>query len=136
MAKINVMIVDDAALMRTVIRNVVQGEADMNVVASCENGKVALDQLRQAAPHVIILDIEMPQMDGLTFLRHAKLQSRARVIVLSSVVDVGSEKALAAKKLGADAVLAKPSGAVSFDLAEKRGTTLVAAIRALGRQVA
>lgn len=136
MGKINVMVVDDAALMRTVIRRVIEAEPDMAVTATCENGKVALDQLRAVSPHVIILDIEMPLMDGLTFLRHAKLQSKAKVIVLSSVVDVGSEKALAAKKLGADAVLAKPSGAVSFDLAEKRGATLIAAVRALAKLAA
>jgi chemotaxis response regulator CheB len=66
----------------------------------------------------------MPEMDGLEFLRHARLKSRARVVVLTSVAPKGSAKAMQALALGADAVISKPSGAVSYDLEEKRGSEL------------
>jgi two-component system chemotaxis response regulator CheB len=75
-------------------------------------------------PDLILLDIEMPEMDGLEFLRHARLKSKAKVIVLTSVAPTGSPKAMRALALGADAVITKPSGAVSYDLEEKRGSEL------------
>jgi chemotaxis response regulator CheB len=131
MKKINVMVVDDAAMMRMVIRSILEKDPRMNVAATCENGKVALDQIKTINPDVILLDIEMPVMDGLTFLRHARLMTKARVVVLSSVVGEGSEKALMAKKLGADAIVPKPSGSVSFDLAQKSGAKLLATILSL-----
>ena len=84
-------------------------------------------------PDLILLDIEMPEMDGLEFLRHARLKSKAKVVVLTSVAPEGSVKAMQARALGADAVITKPSGAVSYDLAEKRGSELVQTIyRLLG----
>ena len=64
-------------------------------------------------------------MDGLEFLRHVRLKSRARVIVLSSVTPMGSNKAVQARMLGADGLVSKPSGAVSYDLEQKRGSELV-----------
>ena len=124
-SKKKVMIVDDAPLMRLVIRNMVDANPKLSVVAVAENGKVALDKLGEHQPDLILLDIEMPVMDGLEFLRYARLKSKAKVVILSSVAAAGSEKAAKARALGADAVVTKPSGAVSLDLEEKRGSTLI-----------
>ena len=66
----------------------------------------------------------MPGMNGLEFLRHAKMRTRAKVIILSSVASAGSKQASEARSLGADAIVTKPSGAVSMDLADKRGAEL------------
>ena len=120
-----VMVVDDATMMRLVIRNILHEDSNFRVVANAKNGKEALDMLAEVDPDVILLDIEMPEMDGLSFLRHARLKCRAKIIVLSSLTTSGSPHAAKARVLGADAVIAKPSGAVSFDLAEKRGSVLV-----------
>jgi two-component system, chemotaxis family, protein-glutamate methylesterase/glutaminase len=130
MAK-TVMIIDDAAMMRTVIRNLVQSDKSYNVIASCENGQVALDTLKTHQPDIILVDIEMPVMDGLTFLRHARLRTRAKIVVLSSIAASGSPKALEARKLGADAVIQKPSGSVSLDLAAKSGDTILQTLKRL-----
>jgi two-component system, chemotaxis family, protein-glutamate methylesterase/glutaminase len=120
-----VMIVDDSAMMRVVISNFVSSLPDYRVVASAENGKVALELLSRFPDlNLILLDIEMPGMNGLEFLRHAKMRTRAKVIILSSVASAGSKQASEARSLGADAIVTKPSGAVSMDLADKRGAEL------------
>jgi two-component system chemotaxis response regulator CheB/two-component system chemotaxis response regulator CheY len=80
---------------------------------------------------LILLDIEMPEMDGLEFLRHAKLKSKAKIIVLSSVALAGSPYAAKARALGADAIVTKPSGAVSLDLVDARGLELTDVMRRL-----
>ena len=123
-----VMVVEDATMMRLVIRNLLNDDPNLQVVANCKNGQEALDMLQEVDPDLIILDIEMPEMDGITFLRHARLKSRAKILVLSAVTTSGSGKAAKARVLGADAVIATPSGSVSFDLAEKRGTVLFTTI--------
>ena len=118
------MLVDDSAIMRRVIGDFLEDLPELEVCATAENGQVALDKLKDANPDLIILDIEMPTMNGLEFLRHAKLKSRAKVIVLSSVTNLASEKANMAIKLGADAIVSKPSGAVSHDLGGQCGDSL------------
>ncbi|HET9959784.1 MAG TPA: response regulator [Polyangiaceae bacterium] len=115
------MIVDDAALMRTVIRNVLLDDPGFQVVASVENGAKALEELKNQPIDIVICDIEMPVMDGLTFIRHARLKTRAKIVVLSSVAGMGSQQATEARRLGADAVIQKPSGSVSLDLGQKMG---------------
>jgi chemotaxis response regulator CheB len=124
MKKKRVMIVDDAAMMRLVIQNMLSKDPHLMLVGSAANGKEALDKLAEVKPDLILLDIEMPEMDGLEFLRHARLKSKAKVVVLTSVAPAGSVKAVQAYALGADTVIAKPSGAVSYDLEEKRGAEL------------
>lgn len=133
MAK-KVMIVDDSVMMRTVIKNLVASDPRLTVVAFASNGKEALNELSTNSDlDLILLDIEMPEMDGLEFLRHARLRCRAKIIILSSVALSGSPNAAKARELGADAIVTKPSGAVSFDLAEKRGSELFTTIeRVLG----
>ncbi len=124
MGKKRVMIVDDAAMMRLVIRNMLGDDPNLMMAGYASNGKEALDKLTEVRPDLILLDIEMPEMDGLEFLRHARLKSDAKVVVLTSVAPKGSPKAMQARALGADAVISKPSGAVSYDLEEKRGSEL------------
>jgi two-component system chemotaxis response regulator CheB len=119
-----VMIVDDAAMMRLIVQNMLYGDPNLMVAGTASNGREALDKLTEVKPDLILLDIEMPEMDGLEFLRHARLKSRAKVVVLTSVAPKGSPKAMQALALGADAVISKPSGAVSYDLEEKRGSEL------------
>ncbi len=128
MEKKRVMIVEDAAMMRLVIKNMLSDDPYLRVVGFAANGQEALDRLDQVRPDLILLDIEMPEMDGLEFLRHARLKSEARVVVLTSVAPTGSSKAMRAHALGADAVISKPSGAVSYDLEEKCGSELVQTI--------
>lgn len=124
-----VMIVDDAALMRRIVGNLVESAGGYQVVASCPDGAAALKRLRTVDPDVVLLDLEMPVMDGLTFLRHARCLTHARILVLSSVADLGSPRARTARRLGADAVVSKPSGAVSIDLAASAGAQLTDTLR-------
>jgi two-component system, chemotaxis family, protein-glutamate methylesterase/glutaminase len=127
-----VMLVDDAAMMRLVISNFIAPLPEFEIVASAANGKAALEQLKKHPDvELILLDIEMPEMDGLEFLRHAKLRTRAKIVILSSVAVAGSPHAAKARELGADAIVTKPSGAVSMDLADKRGSQLVQTMKTL-----
>jgi chemotaxis response regulator CheB len=116
-----IMIVDDAALMRLVITNMLSKDPHLKVAGFASNGREALDQLATVQPDLILLDIEMPEMDGLEFLRQARLESEAKVVVLTAVAHEGSATGIRARLLGADAVITKPSGVVSYHLEEKRG---------------
>ena len=124
MAKKKIMVVDDAAMMRFVIKNMLGQDSNLDLAGFASNGKEALDQLDEVQPDLILLDLEMPEMDGLEFLRHARLRSQAKVVVLTSIAPKGSNKAMQARALGADAVIAKPSGAISYDLERKRGSEI------------
>lgn len=128
----NVMVVDDAAMMRLYLSSFLNSRKEFKLVAQAANGKEALDKLPDLPDlHLILLDIEMPVMDGLEFLRHAKLKTRAKVCMLSSVAVSGSPHAAKARELGADGVVAKPSGTVSHDLEEKSGDELARTMRAV-----
>ena len=127
-----VMIVDDSAMMRLVIKSIVEKVPGFEVAANAANGRLALVELQKHSDlALILLDIEMPEMNGLEFLRHAKLKTRAKICILSSVAVSGSPYAAKAHALGADAIVTKPSGAVSYDLAEKRGSELAHVMRRL-----
>ena len=127
-----VMIVDDSAMMRLVIKGIVEKIPGFEVAANAANGRLALVELQKHSDlALILLDIEMPEMNGLEFLRHAKLKTRAKICILSSVAVSGSPYAAKAHALGADAIVVKPSGAVSYDLAEKRGSELAHVMRML-----
>ena len=131
MSQKRIMIVEDSNVMRSIIIHLVQSDPHFKVIASAANGIEALHQLSAAQPDLILLDIEMPEMDGLEFMRHACLKTAAHIVILSSVVGVGSEKAAKARALGADAIISKPSGALSFDLKQKKGTELLSLMHRL-----
>lgn len=124
-----VLIVDDSLLMRRVIRAIVEKDPSLQVVGEAADGVQALERAAELTPDLVLLDIEMPRMDGLEFLRRARLLCDARIVVVSSVVQPGSPKVMQAIELGASDILPKPSGALSVDLEEKRGDELLAAIR-------
>ncbi len=124
MAKKKIMVVDDAAMMRLVVRNMLGRDPHIHLAGFASNGKEALEKLDTVQPDLILLDLEMPEMDGLEFLRHVRLRSQTKVVVLTSMAPKGSSKAMQARALGADAVIAKPSGAISYDLERKRGSEI------------
>ncbi|MBI5030399.1 MAG: response regulator [Chloroflexi bacterium] len=136
MSQKKIMLVDDSSMMRLIIRNLLVADPNLVIVGSVENGKKAVEQLAVSSPDLILLDLEMPEMDGIEFLRVARSKTRAKIVVLSSVAAAGSPKATQAISLGADAIISKPSGTVSFDLKEARGTELFQVIyRELGMGV-
>ena len=127
------LVVDDLSIMRAVIKDIVEFDPRIEVVGEAENGKVGLQMVKELKPDLILLDLEMPEMSGLDMLKRLLLLGKTKVVVISSVGQAGSQQALEARRLGALDVIAKPSGALSLDLAEKTGHAIVqAAQRALG----
>jgi two-component system chemotaxis response regulator CheB len=125
----SVLIVDDSGLMRNTIRQIVAIDPELEVAGEAEDGAVALEKIRALKPDVVLLDIEMPKLDGIAVLKRARLTSTAKVIILSSLAQLGSPQALEARRIGAADVIAKPSGTISLDLKAKRGSDILRAIR-------
>lgn len=125
---VRVMLVDDSSMMRSILRSIVETVEGFSVVAEAEDGIDAMAKLHDAAIDVILLDIEMPRMDGLSFLAASRLITIAPIIVVSSVVYPMSNILMRAVRLGADDVVPKPSGVVSLDMETSRGAALVDAL--------
>ena len=124
-SKKQILVVDDSFIMRTIIKDIVESDSDLQVAGFAENGKVGLQRMRELKPDAILLDLEMPEMSGLDMLKRLMLLGKAKVIVVSSVGQTGSPQALEARRLGAVDVIAKPSGAMSLDLQAKKGHEIV-----------
>lgn len=129
MAQKNILIVDDSFVMRALLRGIVTSDPDLAVVGEATNGLEALQNIKELKPDLVLLDIEMPHMDGIECLKRMRLMSRVPVIIVSSVAQAGSPQALEARKFGAAEVIAKPSGAMSLDLNAKKGHEIVTATR-------
>ncbi len=115
-----VLIVDDSAIVRTMLSNVLKAEPDIEVAGLAADPFAARDLIETTRPDVITLDIEMPRMDGLTFLRQLMIQRPLPVIIVSSVTQTGSHASLEALAAGAIDVIAKPGGPYSVaDVAEQ-----------------
>lgn len=123
-----VLVVDDSFLMRRVLCDILDQDATLTVVGEAVDGLDALGKAQALAPDVVLLDIEMPRLDGFGFLQRARLSCAARVIVVSSIAQAGSPHVLRALDLGAQDVLPKPSGVLSLDLDARSGNDLLAAI--------
>jgi len=124
-----ILVVDDSFIMRTIIKDIVESDPDLQVAGFAENGKVGLQRMRELKPDAILLDLEMPEMSGLDMLKRLMLLGKAKVIVVSSVGQTGSPQAVEARRLGAVDVIAKPSGAMSLDLQAKKGHEIVQSLR-------
>ncbi|MEJ2077016.1 MAG: chemotaxis response regulator protein-glutamate methylesterase [Acidobacteriota bacterium] len=110
---IRVLVVDDSAIVRKVLTEQLSSHPDIDVVGSAVDPYVARDKILKLMPDVLTLDIEMPRMDGLTFLEHLMRQRPMPVVVLSSLTPKNSETALRALRMGAVEVLAKPDSRFS-----------------------
>jgi len=117
MDDISVLICDDSALMRNLISRVIEGTEGLSIVGKAMNGQFALEKIPLVKPDVIILDIEMPVMNGIEFLKERKNRKiDIPVIILSSIATQGAAVTIEALELGASDFITKPNGSVSADL--------------------
>lgn len=126
-----VLVTDDSAFMRRAIVAMLQSDPDIEVVGVARNGREAVDYAKKLKPDVITLDIEMPEMDGLTALRHIMREAPTQVLMLSSLTTEGSKASLRALSLGAADVLAKDHSQVSLQIHNIRDD-LIQLVKALG----
>jgi two-component system chemotaxis response regulator CheB len=118
--RIRVVVVDDSALVRQVLRELINAEPDLEVVGVAADPIAAREIIRSVAPDVITLDVEMPRMDGLEFLERLMRLRPTPVVMVSSLTQHGSEVALRALELGAVDVVPKPRAGIADGLAEYR----------------
>jgi two-component system, chemotaxis family, protein-glutamate methylesterase/glutaminase len=128
--KLSVLVVDDSAVVRQVMTSILCG-GDMNVIVAADP-LIALNKLKQARPDVIVLDLEMPRMDGMTFLRKIMAEDPFPVVVCSGQAGKGTALALRALEEGAVDILAKPALGVRGFL-EDSATILIDTIRGAAR---
>lgn len=118
MRKIRVLIVDDAVVFRRLVAEELSTDPAIEVVGAAANGRIALAMLPQVNPDLVILDVEMPEMDGLTALRELrKIYPRLPVIMFSALTERGAEATLDALALGATDYFTKPTNVGGLDAA-------------------
>jgi CheY-like chemotaxis protein len=128
-----VLVVDDSPTMRRMVRGIIEADAAFTIAGEAQNGAEALTALERLDPALILLDLEMPVLDGVGFLHRWALAGRGKVVVVSSAAPPGTPAARQLRRLGVSGVVGKPAGALSFDLAARRGDAILAAARdALG----
>lgn len=108
--KIKVLIVDDSALMRLILEDMLSSEEDIEIVGKARNGLDAIEKVKKLAPHVVTLDIEMPVMDGITALRGIlEANPTVKVIMFSTLTKRGADATIKCLELGAFDFVHKPS---------------------------
>lgn len=108
MGKIRVLVIDDSALIRKILTELLSSSPDIEVVGAAEDPLVAREMIKQLNPDVLTLDIEMPHMDGITFLRNLMRLRPTPVVMISTLTEHGAEATLEALALGAVDFIAKP----------------------------
>jgi len=106
--KLRVLVVDDSASVRQAMKSVLESDPAIEVMATASDPFVAIERIAHEVPDVITLDVEMPRMDGLTFLEKLMAQHPVPVVICSSLTDQGSQTALAALEKGAVEIITKP----------------------------
>lgn len=106
--KIRVLIVDDSAVVRQTLREILSSDPQIDVMATASDPFIAARKIRYEIPDVITLDVEMPRMDGITFLQKIMSQHPIPVVICSALTEEGSETALKALEYGATEIILKP----------------------------
>ena len=130
--RICVLIVDDSAIVRQTLREVLSSDPEIEVMTPAQDPLIAMERMRVQRPDVITLDIEMPRMDGLTFLKEVMSQNPIPVVICSSLAEEGTRSALKALEYGAVDIIAKPRVGTRQFLEESR-VMLCQAVKAAGR---
>ena len=120
-AKIQVIVVDDSAVVRQVNRETLARESDIEVLAVCPDPVAALEKMQQRWPDVIVTDIEMPRMDGIAFLKKIMAERPTPVVVCSSLTEEGAATTMEALAAGALAIITKPKLGAEAMLAARPG---------------
>lgn len=112
MNKVRVLIIDDSLLIRKILTEIFNSSPDIEVVGAAADPLIAREMIKQLNPDVLTLDIEMPRMDGITFLRNLMRLRPTPVVMISTLTEKGAEVTLEALALGAVDFIAKPKVAV------------------------
>jgi two-component system, chemotaxis family, protein-glutamate methylesterase/glutaminase len=129
---IQVYVVDDSAVVRQTLMHLLSGDPDIELMGSAPNPLIAGPVIRKTRPDVLLLDIEMPGMDGLTFLRQVMAESPIPTVICSTLTTTGSQVALEALAAGAVAIVAKPRLGLKQFLEDSR-RELVQALKSAAR---
>lgn len=114
--KIRVLIVDDSALMRTLISDILKSDPRIEIIGMARDGKDAIEQVKRLRPDIVTMDVEMPNMDGLEALEEIMKTNPLPVIMVSSVTQEGAETTMKALALGCVDFIGKPSGSISLNI--------------------
>lgn len=134
MKKIKVLVVDDSALVRQTLQTVLSTDPGIDVVGTASDPYVAAQKINELQPDVLTLDVEMPRMDGITFLRKLMAQHPMPVVIVSTLTERATETALEALEAGAVEVVRKPQ-MNTREMIEQSARDLCAKIRAAAHAV-
>lgn len=129
MKKIKVQIVDDSALVRQVLQEILEQDAGIQVINAAADPIFAMARMAQNWPDVIVLDVEMPRMDGVTFLKKIMAEHPTPVVICAGLTERGRETTMQTLAAGAVSVVVKPKGAIKQSLNES-AVELIHAVKA------
>jgi two-component system chemotaxis response regulator CheB len=129
MKTINVMVVDDSAVVRKVVGAILESAPDIHLLHAVSDPLLAIERMKQQWPDVIVLDVEMPRMDGITFLKRIMAERPTPVVICSTLTEKGAETTMAAMAAGAVSIITKPKLGLK-DFLNESAEELVAAVRA------
>ncbi len=132
MSRIKVLVVDDSAVVRQVLVQLLQADPGIEVMAAVADPVFAMQRMKARWPDVIVLDVEMPRMDGVTFLRQLMQERPTPVIICSTLTEAGASTTVEALAAGAVAIITKPKIGLKQFLSEA-AHELVSAVRAAAR---
>ncbi|MEB3229070.1 MAG: response regulator [Synechocystis sp.] len=118
-AKKKILVIDDSPIMTLVLGNIVAADPQLQVVEYASDGLDGLKKVETAKPDLIILDLEMPKMNGVEFMKQVRFKSQAKVIVVTAEA-ANSEKVQQIKTLGIDGLVFKPSNVVAQELKNQK----------------
>lgn len=130
--RIKVLIVDDSAVVRQVVRQLLERDPGIEVIGAVSDPLFAMNRMAAQWPDVVILDIEMPRMDGLTFLKKIMAERPTPVVICSSLAEKGGATAMSALEAGAVAIITKPTLGLKQFLQDS-ANDVVHAVRAAAR---
>ncbi|APT71437.1 chemotaxis protein CheY [Thermosipho affectus] len=140
--KIKILIVDDSAFMRMILKDVIEKEKDMKIVGIAKDGLEAVELAIKHKPDVITLDVEMPKLNGIEALKEIMKRSPSRIIMVSSLTEEGADITITALQLGAVDFVTKPAGSISMnfrkvagELIEKIRNAMKIDVKALSRTI-
>ncbi|OHC63279.1 MAG: chemotaxis response regulator protein-glutamate methylesterase [Rhodocyclales bacterium GWA2_65_20] len=130
--KIKVMVVDDSAVVRQVVTQAIASDPGIEVIATAQDPLFAIEKMKTNWPDVLVVDIEMPRMDGLTFLKKIMAEHPTPVIICSSLAEKGAQVTMEALAAGAFTIITKPKMGVK-DFLQDSANDIVAAIKSAAR---